>query len=98
MPVFPGQNINAHNAHMQSLWPSSSPSPRMLSGFNHHERHIGTGSRGTVERCADRAIKTFHEFNPKAIKHELNMCNDYLRATGSLTQEALLDGGKLNMP
>ncbi|SDR41712.1 hypothetical protein SAMN04490186_6295 [Pseudomonas grimontii] len=93
MPVSPLLlNFTTNTLQMHFLLPSRS------SGLNHHEPSIEAGSRGSVERCADRAIKTFNEFDPKAIKHELNMCNDYLRATDSRTQAAFLDGGKLNMP
>lgn len=93
MPVSPLLlNFTTPPLQMHSLPPSRS------SGLNHHGPSIEAGSRGKVERCADRAIKTFNEFDPKAIKHELNMCNDYLRATDSRTQAAFLDGGKLNMP
>lgn len=56
------------------------------------------GSRGEVEQRADRAIKSLFELDPKALRHELLMCNDYLSASGSPAGRAYLDGGKLNMP
>lgn len=56
------------------------------------------GSRGEVEQHADRAIKSFFELDPRALRHELMMCNDYLSASGSPAGRAFLDGGKLNMP
>ena len=93
---MPVHNSNAH--HMRAPFSMPQPCPSTFARLNDHTPYIGVGSRGTVERHSDRVIKTFIEFNPKAIKHELNMCNAYLRATASRTQEAFLEGGKLNMP
>ncbi|WP_282396783.1 hypothetical protein [Pseudomonas sp. PS01298] len=96
MPFLALFNRPTHSAQAAAQLHSQSPSAHSTQPAN-HPSVIGTGSRGQVEKHQDRAIKSLFKPDPKALKHEMNMWNAYLHATGK-PGEAYMERGHLNMP
>lgn len=74
---------------------------RSDSAGNHRMKNrifLAEGSRGQVHKADEQVVKTFVNFDDKAVEHELSMCNEYTKINKQILPAAYINGRELFMP